>query len=223
MPNNPAKFGIKFWMAVDAESKYQYNGFLFLGKNLTRSGDASLPTDVVIKLMSPLFRQGFNVTCSNYFTSFDLSLRLVKQQCSLLMTIRANRREISDLLKKKRMLHDTMVVNSTGGAKATIASYQCNQSKFVNILSTPNKDVVVSEHTNPKCKSETVPFYNQKKFGVDVLDQMSRLYSVKAASRRWPLNIFYTVIDMALINSWVIYKAVCKSNISRRTYVRKVC
>ena len=52
---------------------------------------------------------------------------------------------------------------------------------------------------------------------------MFRLYSVKAASRRWPVQIFYGVIDMALIKSWVIYKAVCKSNISRRVYIQKVC
>ena len=87
IPNKPNKFGIKFWMAVDVESKYLYNGFLYLGKNLTRSGDASLPKDLVMKLMIPLFRQGFNVTCDNYFTSLDLSLRLAKRQCSLISTI----------------------------------------------------------------------------------------------------------------------------------------
>ena len=46
---------------------------------------------------------------------------------------------------------------------------------------------------------------------------------MKPASRRWPVHIFYNVIDMALINSWVIYKAVCKSNISHRVYIQKVC
>ena len=33
----------------------------------------------------------------------------------------------------------------------------------------------------------------------------------------------YNVVDMALIKSWVIYKAVCRNNISRRTYIQKVC
>ncbi|KOX69489.1 hypothetical protein WN51_06573, partial [Melipona quadrifasciata] len=28
MPNKPHKFGIKFWLAVDVESKYIVNGFL---------------------------------------------------------------------------------------------------------------------------------------------------------------------------------------------------
>ena len=46
---------------------------------------------------------------------------------------------------------------------------------------------------------------------------------MKAASKRWPVHIFYNVIDMALINSWVMYKAVCKSNIRHRAYIQKVC
>ena len=55
-------------MAVDVESKYFYNGFPYLGKNEARSNDVSVPTDVVLKLMDPLFRKGDNVTCDNYFT-----------------------------------------------------------------------------------------------------------------------------------------------------------
>ena len=114
-----------------------------------------------------------------------------------------------------------MLVHSTGDTIVTITSYQCKQSKSVNILSTLHKDFVIPENNNPKREPETVLFYNQTKVGVDVLDQMSKLYSVKAASRRWPVHIFYNVIDMVLINSYVIYKAVCKSIISRKVYVKK--
>ena len=136
-------------------------------------------------------------------------------------TIRANRRDITDLLKKKHMLHHTMVVHAIGKTTATIISYQCKKSKSVNILSTLHKDIVIPENNHPKRKPETVLFCNQTKVGVNVLDQTPWVYSVKAATRRWSVHIFYNVIDMALINSWVIYKAVCKSNISRRAYIKK--
>ena len=36
MPNIPDKFGIKFWLAVDVESKYILNAILYLGKNESR-------------------------------------------------------------------------------------------------------------------------------------------------------------------------------------------
>ena len=155
-------------MPIDVKSKCLYNGFTYLGRDLIRSGDTSLPTYVEMKLMIHLFRQSFNVTCDNYFTSLDLSLRLAKRQCSLVATIRANRRKIPDLLKKKRMLHNTMAAHSTGDTTATFTSYLCKQSKSVNILSTLHKDVVIPEHNNPKRKPETLLFFNQTKAGVAV-------------------------------------------------------
>ena len=51
---------------------------------------------------------------------------------------------------------------------------------------------------------------------------MTRLYSVKAASRRWPVHVFYNVVDMALIYSWIFYKQVCQSSISRIEFIQKV-
>jgi len=35
--------------------------------------------------------------------------------------------------------------------------------------------------------------YIKTKVVVDALDQMSRKYSIKASSRRWPTHIFYNV------------------------------
>ena len=55
---------------------------------------------------------------------------------------------------------------------------------------------------------ETVQYYNELKFGVDVIDQMARLYSTKVLSRRWPLQIFYNVLDLAGINAYILCKEV---------------
>ena len=71
-------------------------------------------------------------------------------------------------------------------------------------------------------KPETILFYNKTKAGVDVIDQMTRKYSVKPASRRWPIHVFYNVIDLALINSWILFRDICKSNISRRKFIQRV-
>ena len=76
-----------------------------------------------------------------------------------------------------------MVVNYTEDTTATITSYQCKQLKSVNILNTLHKDIVIPEPNIPKRKSKTVLFYNQTKVGVGVLDQIPRVYSVKAARR----------------------------------------
>jgi hypothetical protein len=50
-------------------------------------------------------------------------------------------------------------------------------------------------------------------------DQMSRQYSVSAATRRWPVSVFYNILNLAAINSWVLFKTINNSQISRRGVV----
>ena len=89
-------------------------------------------------------------------------------------------------------------------------------------MSTLHPDVEIPSHNNPKIKSETVLFYNKTKAGVDIIDQIARKYSVKVASKRWPIHIFYSVIDLALINSWIFFQDICKSGISHRKFIQRV-
>src|SRR5206468_129683 len=77
----------------------------------------------------------------------------------------------------------------------------------------------VSIDSTEKKLPETVQFYNSTKFRVDILDQMARKYSVKASSRRWPVHVFYNVLDLAAINSWILYKEVTGKTISRRDFI----
>ena len=47
--------------------------------------------------------------------------------------------------------------------------------------------------------------YNQTKAGVDTLDQVIRFYSVRRRTRRWPLVIFYNILDIACYNALQIF------------------
>ena len=51
-----------------------------------------------------------------------------------------------------------------------------------------------------------------------MVNQMARKYTVNAASRRWPLQFFYSILDLAAINAHIIYMSVIGSKISRRRY-----
>jgi len=67
---------------VDADSKYLYNGFPYLGKDDTRDTLVSVPTDIVLKLMRPLFKHGCNVTCDNFFTSLDIAVCFTQENAA---------------------------------------------------------------------------------------------------------------------------------------------
>ena len=85
------------------------------------------------------------------------------------------------------------------------------------MLSTLHKTVTIGNE--PKKLPETVEYYNSTKYGVDVVDQIARLYSTKAGSRRWPAQVFYNVLDLAAINATVLYREVTGKTISRRKFL----
>ena len=76
----------------------------------------------------------------------------------------------------------------------------------------------VDTSDDQKSKPENVKFYYSTKFGADVIDQMARKYIVNAASRRWPVQLFYNILDLAAINVHILYKLVIGSKISQRRY-----
>ncbi|XP_024942128.1 uncharacterized protein LOC112494548 [Cephus cinctus] len=72
---------------------------------------------------------------------------------------------------------------------------------------------------NHKRLPETISYYNKTKFGVNFVDQMARKYSVKAGNFRWPLHIFFNILDLAAINAWILYKQCNGAKISRNQYM----
>ena len=53
MPNKPNKFGKKFGLASDVNSKYVVNGFPYFGKDETKPSTIPLSEFVVLKLIEP--------------------------------------------------------------------------------------------------------------------------------------------------------------------------
>ncbi|KAL4009709.1 hypothetical protein ACER0C_003561 [Sarotherodon galilaeus] len=74
---------------------------------------------------------------------------------------------------------------------------------------------VVQTDNTTKRKPNTVTLYNTTKCGVDVMDQMVREYTVRRGTRRWPVAVFYNMIDMAALNAHVLYQA-CTGTQERR-------
>ncbi|XP_035208678.1 piggyBac transposable element-derived protein 4-like [Stegodyphus dumicola] len=192
MPNKPDKFGIKFWLAVDVRTKYLLNGFPYLGKDKMRP---SLGENVVNRLVDPYKNSGRNITTDSFFTSVKLAKSLKSKGLSHVGTVNRAKREIPSSFKNVRneifssvvMKHDYI----------TLTSYQSKRNKNVILLSTLHSSVEFE--SNEKKVTDVIQFYNSTKFGVDVLNQ-TRKYSVKAPSRRWPVHVFYNILDLAGLN-----------------------
>ena len=98
------------------------------------------------------------------------------------------------------------------------------------VSSVPNKKNVLllsSTHHQPTLeengKPETVMYHNSTKGGIDPLDQMYALYSCSRKTRRWSLCVFYGMLNIAAVNSCVIYCSNMRRNggsiISRNNFL----
>ena len=135
MANKPDKFGIKFWILVNNDTKYLCNTFPYLGKDELRSANESLPENVVMRLMSPYFNKGRNVTTDN-FTSSSLARTLKAKDTSIVGTISHTRREIPAVLAMERApLHETTLLRNGDSATLTVLSsksqQECTASEYV--------------------------------------------------------------------------------------------
>ena len=85
----------------------------------------------------------------------------------------------------------------------TICSYVPKKRKAVIMLSSLHYSK--STDNSPPFKPDMILDYNKTKSGVDSLDQIVKNYSCRRSSSRWPLQIFYWIMDVAAYNASVCY------------------
>ncbi|XP_053351170.1 piggyBac transposable element-derived protein 4-like [Clarias gariepinus] len=200
MPSKPSKYGIKIWAACDAKSSYAWNMQVYTGKLPGGASEKNQGIRVVLEMSEGL--QGHNITCDNFFTSYRLANELQKRKLTMLGTIRRNKPELpSEILKMQgRSLHSSIFVFSD---KATVVSYCPKKNKNVLVMSTMHTDASLT--TREDKKPQMILDYNSTKGGVDNLDKVTATYSCQRKTARWPLVIFYNIVDVSAYNAYVLW------------------
>jgi hypothetical protein len=217
LPSKPDKYGIKFWVLTDVKTKYVLNIIPYLGAQDRTA--LPLTVSVVLDLTSCVIGKGYNVTCDNFFTSLQLVKKLRERKISLVGTIRRSRRELCLSMTepvKGNLLKSSFFYNPE--AKCLFVKYQPKKNKSVCLISSMHSKAEIAD--GEKKKPEVICFYNKNKVGVDVFDQMSRLYSCHSSSRRWPLAVWANILDIAGINAHVVYEETGgMPSLSRRNFL----
>lgn len=200
IPSKPGRYGIKIWALCDATNAYLYNAKVYIGKEsgVTENGQGE---NVVKWLSEPILKAGRNITTDNFFTTLSLAKYLLRFQTTLVGTVRKNKRFLPiDFQSSKGEMGAAKFLFQE---KVTLVKYNGKKNKSVVLLSTQHGDSAIDPESG---KPEIICFYNSTKGGVDTLDQVIRGYSVKRATRRWPMALFYNLIDTAAYNSFLLYK-----------------
>lgn len=220
--NKPAKYGIKIYALVDSRTFYVHNMEIYAGKQ--PDGAYQVPNDaasVVKRLIKTIDKSGRNVTADNYFTSIQLANDLLTDhKLTLVGTLRKNKREIPPRLLqvKDRPVQSSMFAFGVFPNRCMLASFVPKKNKNVLMISTFHDDDSIDEESAEN-KPQVITFYNLTKGGVDVVDRMKAEYSVTRVSNRWPLTLFCTFLNIATVNSQIIYKSNTGVISTRRKFI----
>ncbi|GBN51436.1 PiggyBac transposable element-derived protein 4 [Araneus ventricosus] len=225
MPKKPSKYGIKIFALVDSRVFYTWKMEIYAGKqpNGPFQVDNS-PSSVVKRLMEPLYNSGRNLTVDNWYTSYPLSQELLQKKITIVGTLRKNKREIPPIFLNSRKRD---VYSSTFGfqKETTIVSYIPKKNRNVLLLSTMHNDNAIDLSTGEAKKPEIITFYNMTKGAVDVVDEMAATYSTAKKTNRWPMAVFYAMLNVAAINSRVLLlstKEPPAQNRPRRSFLKSL-
>ena len=175
-------------MLAEVNSKYVVNIIPYLGAQEKQSRDGPLAESVVMKITEPVQNKGCNVTTDNFFTSFELAKKLQKEGTSIVGTVRANSKHLpKEVTRPVKGGKYSSKFYYEEQYKCMFVKYQCKDKKSVCLLSTMHASPSVSG--GEKKKPDIVQFYNQNKVAVDVVDQMVGMYSIRCATRRWPVGV----------------------------------
>jgi hypothetical protein len=85
-----------------------------------------------------------------------------------------------------------------------------------------HNDDKIDETTQELRKPEIITTYNLTKGSIDTVDQLCATYDVSCTSRRWPLTVFYALLNVAGINAQVIFASNIETQMKRRQFLRSL-
>ncbi|UYV62581.1 hypothetical protein LAZ67_2001179 [Cordylochernes scorpioides] len=202
IPSKPNKYGIKIVILADSRTHYMYNAMVYIGKSKTpKSKELSLPTQIVLDISRPLWKSNRNITADNWFTSIELVDKLKEHGLTYLGTMRKNKPQIPPQFQPHPKRESGTSIFGFSGTK-TLVSYVPKKRKSVILISSMHHDNKCDETTG---KPDIIMDYNLTKGGVDTIDQMVSNFSTSRRSRRWPLALFYALLDITALNSYIIF------------------
>lgn len=241
MPAKPHKWGTKLFVMCDYTGfSYSFEVYSGAGDNLVPENAPNLgsSSNVVVRLSAKIPDDVNHIVYfDNFYTSLGLLTYLRSRGIYSLGTVRANRvpniklSTDTDLAKRKvERGYSEEYVGSAFGVDITNVLWQDNKpvrllSTYVGVkpfLSREGLQPVSSSRWNRKTKQQIdvdcpyIKEYNRHMGGVDLMDGLLGRYHIRMKTRKWTNRIFFHLLDMALVNAYILYQRLYK--LDRRTH-----
>ena len=230
MPNKPTKYGIKAFTLASSDTGYMLNVLLYTGADTltgSQSEHASLPQParVVMHLMQPYLNKGHHVYTDRYYSSIPLAQALHTQATSFTGTMIKNCVALPDVVRASSFsLQGDQTRAFRAGSLLTVAWRAASKKKPLIMLSSNSvhQSVTVRSRRSTQQKPLVVNQYNHSMNGVDRADQYTVYYSFIRRSVKWWRKIFFWIMEVAVVNSYILYKCTVVRPITHLEYRHSV-
>ena len=230
LPLKPHKWGYKLFV-LSGVSGFCYKFEIYTGrendpeKRLSDEPDLGASSNVVVRLAREIPRNCYyKVYFDNYYTSVPVITYLAKLGIHSLGTVRRNRLpscKVPSEAEGRKLERGTcgeFVANYDG---IDISNVYWKDNKMVTLLSSfvgidpidkvDRYDRKGHEKIQVSCPA-IVRQYNRHMGGVDLLDSIIGKYKIKMRSRKWYMRLFYHLLDITIINAWLLYRRCNQEN-----------
>ena len=212
----PTKYGLLFRSINDSRFSYTYNTLAYAGKPEAGHGPYYLDTiDAYVKSLVTNLKEKLpigkrNLSIDRLYTSISIAKWLYSEGLTMVGTIQSNRIGIPTELKsvEARENFSSTVHFELPEKKIALCSYNVktkSKGKKNVLLLTTTRPLAGTTKDDGKCKPAIYKLYDFTKGGTDIVDQRIGFYTCKAKSRRWPMTVFYYILDTIRVNSQTIH------------------
>jgi len=202
--NKPTKWGFKAFILACSTTAYVYAWKLYEGKE--EKPVKNLAFIIVSELLEGLSNKGHKLYMDSYYMSVQNAIDLSKRMIGLTGTIKQNSRNLPKEMSGKSELKKGDFLAFRSG---NLSALRWKDRKEVRMISN------VHGYNDDGGKPEMVKIYTKCMGGVDRGDQFSAFYMNDHKSVRWWLRIFISLLDSAILNAFILYKAKVNSNITQ--------
>lgn len=222
-PRKPHKWGFKLYVLCD-DKGFSYKFEIYSGQpqlRLNNEPDLGETGNIVVRLCREVPRNhNYTIYSDNFYSSLSLFAYLKQLGIFALGTFRRDRIPNSPFTEKKAANkeargttnefitvqdeipvsmvswrdNDTVMIGSTLCGvlpMETIKRYDRKQKKFIDV----------------QCP-QIIKVYNRHMGGVDLMDAHIGRHHIQLKSRKWYFRLFYHMIDMAVVNAWILHSSI---------------
>lgn len=224
-PAKPKKWGYKIYV-LSGISGFMYNFEIYTGlenkKRFQSETNLGASANVVMRLLRDVPRHNnYQIYFDNYYTSIPLLVELDKLGMRCVGTIRKDRipnNKLPNMEKKERGACEERCA-SFESTSLCVVSWKDNKvvtlaSTFTGIQpiqTTTRYDRKKNRRVTINCPN-IIKEYNKHMGGVDLIDSFIGRHKITMKSKKWYMRIFFHLIDITVVNSWILYRKVCKLN-----------